>query len=104
MNYLNETGLKKLFTIIKTAINDKANVNHSHINYVTRDEFSLHNGDADALQGHVAADFVAKSGDTMEDIIIAQTNTNYTTAQIRNVIISPAEPSGGNNGDIWLQY
>ena len=104
MNYLNEIGLKKLFTIIKTAINGKANINHSHMNYITRDESSLHDSDADALQGHVTTDFISKSGDTMEDIIIAQTNTNYTTAQIRNVIISPAEPSGGNNGDIWLQY
>ena len=104
MNYLNETGLKKLLTIIKTAINGKANVNHSHMNYVTRDDSSSSDGNANTLQGHVAADFITKSGDTMEGVAIAQTNTNYTTAQIRNVIISPAEPSGGNNGDIWLQY
>ena len=71
MNYLNEIGLKKLFTIIKTAINGKANINHSHMNYITRDESSLHDSDADALQGHVTTDFISKSGDTMEDIIIA---------------------------------
>lgn len=31
-------------------------------------------------------------------------NANYTTAQLRNVIISTADPSGGSNGDIWIKY
>ena len=31
-------------------------------------------------------------------------NTNYTTAQLRNVILSTENPSGGNNGDIWIKY
>ena len=40
----------------------------------------------------------------MTGALIAQANTNYTTAQVRNVIISPNDPSGGNNGDIWIKY
>lgn len=40
----------------------------------------------------------------MTGALVAQTNTSYTTAQMRNVIISTADPSGGNNGDIWLKY
>ena len=47
---------------------------------------------------------VPKSGTTMTGPLVAQTNTSYTTAQMRNVIISTADPSGGNNGDIWLKY
>lgn len=31
-------------------------------------------------------------------------NTNYEEAQVRNVIISTADPSGGNSGDIWIRY
>ena len=33
-------------------------------------------------------------------------NTNYTTAQIRNVIYSTDEPtdSDGNDGDLWIVY
>ena len=31
-------------------------------------------------------------------------NTNYTTAQLRNITISTADPSGGSNGDIWIKY
>lgn len=45
-----------------------------------------------------------KSGGTMTGILTAQTNTNYATAQVRNIIISPNDPSGGNNGDIWIKY
>ena len=47
---------------------------------------------------------VNKSGDTMTGELVAQNNTNYTVAQVRNVIISTADPTGGNNGDIWIKY
>lgn len=40
----------------------------------------------------------------MTGALVAQASINYTTAQMRNVIISTADPSGGNNGDIWLKY
>ena len=82
---------------------------------------------ADTLQGHVASYFATAtglasaeeniasvqsalsgklniSGGTMTGALIAQANTNYTTAQVRNIIISPNDPSGGNNGDIWIKY
>ena len=59
---------------------------------------------ADTLEGHATSYFVPKSGGTMTGALVARTNTNYTTAQMRNVIISTADPSGGNNGDIWLKY
>ena len=45
-----------------------------------------------------------KSGGTMTGALVAQNNTNYTTKQVRNIIISTAAPSGGSNGDIWIQY
>lgn len=75
---------------------------------------------ADMLQGHAANYFATasglsaveqsvngkldKSGGTMLGALVAQANTNYATAQVRNVIISPNDPSGGNNGDIWIKY
>ena len=68
---------------------------------------------ADTLQGHAASYFATatdltgkldKAGGTMLGALIAQANTNYATAQVRNVIISPNDPSGGNNGDIWIKY
>ena len=47
---------------------------------------------------------VSKSGDTMTGALVAQNNTNYSVAQVRNIIISTEDPSGGSNGDIWIKY
>ena len=47
---------------------------------------------------------VSKSGDTMNGALIAQNNTDYGVAQVRNIIISTSDPSGGNSGDIWIKY
>lgn len=55
------------------------------------------------LQSNVN-DKVSKSGDTMTGALVAQNNTNYSVAQVRNIIISPSDPSGGNSGDIWIKY
>lgn len=49
---------------------------------------------------------LAKSGGTMTGVLTAQSNTAYTTRQVRNVILATAAPSSsdGQNGDIWLVY
>ncbi|NMB32689.1 MAG: hypothetical protein GX992_00390, partial [Clostridium sp.] len=44
------------------------------------------------------------SGGTFTGVAVAQANTSYTTRQLRNVIMSTANPSGGSNGDIWIKY
>ena len=50
-------------------------------------------------------EYVPVSGGTMEGALIAQSNTDYTVAQVRNVIISSEAPSGtAPEGTIWYQY
>ena len=44
------------------------------------------------------------SGGTMTGALVAQNNTDYSVAQVRNIIISTSDPSGGNSGDIWIKY
>lgn len=46
------------------------------------------------------------NGGTMEGALIAQSNSNYTQRQVRNIILSTTEPSAGDgqDGDIWLIY
>ena len=44
------------------------------------------------------------SGGTMTGALVAQNNTNYSVSQVRNIIISTSDPSGGNSGDIWIKY
>lgn len=108
MKYLNETGVNKLITLIKTALKGKAEANHNHANYVKYNSNTTIEAtpkvNADTLEGHATSYFVPKSGGTMTGALVAQAGTNYTTAQMRNIIISTADPSGGNNGDIWLKY
>lgn len=47
---------------------------------------------------------VDKTGGTMMGALVAQNNVNYTTKQVRNIIISTGDPTGGSNGDIWIRY
>ena len=49
---------------------------------------------------------VNKSGDTMTGQLVAQNNVAYSTAQVRNIILSTSEPTenDGANGDIWIVY
>ena len=64
---------------------------------------STANNNIGALQTAMA-DKLNKSGGTMTGPLVAQNNANYTTAQIRNIIISTADPSGGSNGMLWIKY
>jgi hypothetical protein len=43
-------------------------------------------------------------GGTFTGAVTAQSNTAYTTRQIRNIVLSTSDPSGGSNGDIWIKY
>lgn len=55
--------------------------------------------------GNVTGDYLPVSGGTMEGTLIAQNNTDYAVAQVRNVIISSEAPSGtAPEGTIWYQY
>ena len=47
-----------------------------------------------------------KAGGTMTGKLVAQSNTDYTTKQVRNVVCSTVEPtsSDGANGDLWAVY
>lgn len=47
---------------------------------------------------------LSKSGGTMTGALIAQSNDDYVVAQVRNIILSTEDPTGGNPGDIWIKY
>lgn len=91
----NISGLQSNIDGLQTNVNDlQTNVNGLQT-------------DVNGLQSSVStimSDKLSKSGGTMIGELVAQNNSNYTVAQVRNIFISTTEPSGGNNGDIWLQY
>ena len=47
---------------------------------------------------------VSKSGGTMTGALVAENNTNYSLAQVRNIIISFSEKKKKKSGDIWIKY
>lgn len=59
-----------------------------------------------ASASHTHTDYVEREGDTMIGQLVAQNNIAYTTAQVRNIILSTSEPTStdGGNGDIWIVY
>lgn len=59
-----------------------------------------------ATATETASNAMPKSGGDLTGPLVAQSNTDYTTKQVRNVILSTSEPtsSDGANGDIWIKY
>ena len=41
---------------------------------------------------------------TLGGQVSAYPNTNYTNPQVRSIVLSTGEPSGGGNGQLWVQY
>lgn len=44
------------------------------------------------------------TGGTFPGVVAANANTSYTTPQVRSIVLSTEEPTGGNNGDLWFTY
>lgn len=77
-----------------------------------RNELNAHTGDTGAHSALFAqkaplshthgADQITAG--TLGGTVVAQSNTAYTTAQVRNIVLSTEEPSGGSNGEVWIKY
>lgn len=90
-----------------TSLNSKQDTLVSGTNIKTINNTSLlGSGNISVATSSDLASYVPKSGTTLTGVLVAQNNTNYTTAQVRNVTFSTSEPtsSQGGNGDIWIVY
>ena len=58
-------------------------------------------GKAPLTHTHSAAQITAGA---LGGMVVANSNTAYTTAQVRNIVLSSNEPSGGSNGQVWIKY
>lgn len=74
---------------VAEALNDKANANHTHSNYLT----------SSSITGKLD-----KSGGTMTGTLTAQSNTNYTTYQVRNIALNTSAATPTGNGSILGVY
>lgn len=79
---------------INTLLNSKAPLTHTH----TVSDI------VDFPETPDTSNLLSKTGDVMEGILIAQSNADYTIAQVRNVTMSTEAASGGSNGQIHYQY
>ena len=68
---------------------------------------------ADTLQGKSASYFATASALNAKAPLASPSftgtakvaaGTDYTTAKLRNITLSTADPSGGSNGDVWIKY
>ena len=90
-----------------TPINADTLNGHGSDYFATSTDVNNLQSNVNSLQNNIntlSSDKLSKSGGTMIGKLVAQNNSNYTVAQVRNIFISTTAPSGGGNGDIWLQY
>ena len=77
-----------------------------------RQELNTHVGDSTAHSNlfaqkaplshtHSAAQITAGA---LGGMVVANSNPAYTNAQVRNIVLSSGEPSGGSNGQVWIKY
>ena len=99
--FATKTEVSALSTVVDSNTDD-ITANAQNISTNTQNIATLQSN-VSTLQSSVNGK-VSKSGDTMTGALIAQNNTDYSVAQVRNIIISTSDPSGGNSGDIWVKY
>ena len=58
-------------------------------------------GKAPLSHTHSAANITAGM---LGGIVVANSNAAYSTAQVRSIVLSSSEPTGGSNGQVWIKY
>ncbi len=100
VNNLTETAAGKALDATRGKVLNDSLASHagsaSNPHSVTKSQVGLANVD-NAKQMPIV-------GGTFTGVAVAQSNTSYTTRQLRNVVLSTIDPSGGSNGDIWIKY
>lgn len=76
------------------------NDTHIHANKAVLDKLSESGG----KPKYDGTEIVTVSGTTMTGSLVAQANTDYTVAQVRNATMSNANPTGGSNGQVHYKY
>lgn len=77
------------------------NDTHTHSNKATLDKLSETDSGKATYDG---TEIVTVSGATMTGSLVAQANTDYTVAQVRNATMSDVDPTGGSNGQVHYKY
>ena len=85
-----------------STINGSLNTINSDISTINSSLNTI-NSDISTINGSLSAKAPLASPSFTGTAKVAA-GTDYTTAKLRNITLSTASPSGGNNGDIWIKY
>ena len=92
-----------------STINNSLNTINSDISTINgslntiNSNISTINSDISTINGSLSAKAPLASPSFTGTAKVAA-GTDYTTAKLRNITLSTADPSGGSNGDIWIKY
>lgn len=67
------------------------------------DIFNTNYNNSEGLSSSGLFHITNKTGDTMTGSLLAKAGI-ANSRQMRNITLSTAEPSSGENGDVWIQY
>lgn len=105
------TQIKKDITSLKSrtsSIEGEINTINQNISQNTSDISTLKNNSTSINENitDLSNNKLNISRGTMTGTLIAHNNANYSTKQVRNIILSTSDPnpSDGDNGDIWIKY
>lgn len=76
--------------------------NHNSLSSTVTDHAGSSSNPHNVTASQVGA--MPKDGGDFTGVVKAMSNNAYTTKQLRNITLSTGEPSGGDNGDIWIKY
>lgn len=85
-----------------STINNSLNTINSDISTINSSLNTI-NSDISTINGSLGAKAPLASPSFTGTAKVAA-GTDYTTAKLRNITLSTANPSGGSNGDVWIKY
>ena len=99
--FATSSNVSTINTSLNTINSDISTINGS-LNTINSN-ISTINSDISTINGSLSAKAPLASPSFTGTAKVAA-GTDYTTAKLRNITLSTADPSGGNNGDVWIKY
>ena len=99
--FATSSNVSTINTSLNTINSDISTINGS-LNTINSN-ISTINSDISTINGSLSAKAPLASPPFTGTAKVAA-GTDYTTAKLRNITLSTADPSGGSNGDVWIKY
>jgi len=98
------TGMRTFGRIFIDANNEPTNLNGPYLSLSVGDSDTGFNRGGNGVFGVVCDGVNTLRFDAQSVIVRPEASKVYGSATVRNTVIATLDPSGGNDGDIWLKY